>query len=290
MASAGIIVPDGMRKQVAATRHLPLMEDSREARYMCHGCGRDEECDGPPSFLKCDRCKAVHYCNKSCQKQDWTKGGVGTSSSAVQNSPRIERLEFQESPHGKVVRTQVFPWANFHHKSGAFFINDFLERRGLFGQEGFWARTVGLGDDRNGWCHGQMLLKESLPSIKEGWISLKDEEISSGDAVSATEALRLWAQYCKHRNIASSSIAPNLLADKRLVNVSKQSFTNLSFTKVDQGMVSTMLFTCLALKVNSTPCPWLAVGRVGIPVARSDECRAPLHFSGCQASLKQGIA
>jgi hypothetical protein len=115
---------------------------------------------------------------------------------------------------------QVFPWANCHHKSGAFFINEFLERRGLFGRDvGFWAQSPILGsphmsgDDRTGWCHGQMLLEEHLPSIKEGWISLKDDEIPSGDPLLAPESMCWWADYCKCRNVSSSSIAPLLLTN-----------------------------------------------------------------------------
>lgn len=221
MASKGISMLDITRKQVAETLHLPL-EDSREARYMCSGCGKTEECHGPPSFLKCTKCKAVHYCNRKCQKQDWLTGGIGTKPiTHKQCCPDLakDRSEFQESPNGMVVRTQVFPWANCHHESGAFFINEFLERRGLFGQEGFWARTTSLGspymsgDDPSGWCHGQMLLGESLPSIKEGWVSLKDDEIPSGDPVSAPESLYSWAEFCRLRNVSSSSIAPILLTN-----------------------------------------------------------------------------
>jgi hypothetical protein len=119
--------------------------------------------------------------------------------------------EFNQDPNGLVVRARVFPWAKHHH-TGAFFLKEFLARRGIFGKVGFWAPAARLiTDDANGWCHGMMLLHDSLPSIKQGWVVLKESEIPSGPA--PCKPIHSWAQYAKLRNMARSSIAPLLLTN-----------------------------------------------------------------------------
>ncbi|KZV94758.1 hypothetical protein EXIGLDRAFT_834735 [Exidia glandulosa HHB12029] len=49
-------------------RHLPLTL----ARRACFGCGKQvhENLNGK-AFSKCGRCKAVQYCSKECQRNDW---------------------------------------------------------------------------------------------------------------------------------------------------------------------------------------------------------------------------
>jgi len=39
----------------------------------CHYCKKKEH-DAGVLFAKCQRCKAMHYCTKSCQKADWKAG------------------------------------------------------------------------------------------------------------------------------------------------------------------------------------------------------------------------
>lgn len=229
MAMTGITMEDITRTQVAKKRHLPL-QDSRSVSYVCKSCGKSKVCQGAPSsdvLRKCSRCKAVYYCNKSCQKKDWTTGPVPHKQCCSDFVK--DREEFQISPHGEVVRQRVFPWANCHHaESGVFFSNEFLERRGLLGQnKGYWSRShksmLGFphmsGDDSEtaDWCHGQILLRETnkLPSIAKGLISLKDGEIPNYDNPKLwnVESITSWADYCRCRNISSSSIAPLLLTN-----------------------------------------------------------------------------
>jgi len=166
LALSGNSVFDITEQQVQDTRHLPLAE-SREVRYLCNGCGRVDESHKPDSFLRCSCCKAVFYCSKNCQLNDWREVGVVTSPySHKQCCPAFikDKKESEEDPNGAQVRTCVFPWADQHHASGAFLLNEFLCRRGLYGKKGFWARPETMetqinGDDRKGWCHGQILLE-----------------------------------------------------------------------------------------------------------------------------------
>jgi hypothetical protein len=54
---------------------------SRCEELSCHNCGAvqykseahalREVSRTSPKFKRCGGCRAVHYCNKSCQKQDW---------------------------------------------------------------------------------------------------------------------------------------------------------------------------------------------------------------------------
>jgi hypothetical protein len=54
--------------------------DSRLDKYLCGACKR------PPALgeklLKCGRCRAVTYCNKECQKADWSQHKAACSSPA----------------------------------------------------------------------------------------------------------------------------------------------------------------------------------------------------------------
>jgi hypothetical protein len=120
--------------------------------------------------------------------------------------------EFNQDPNGLIVQTRVFPWAKHHHTTGAFFLKEFLARRGIVRKMGFWASAPHLmADDSNGWCHGMMLLHDKLPSIKQGWLALKESEIPSGPA--PCRPIHSWAEYAKLRNMARSSIAPLLLTN-----------------------------------------------------------------------------
>jgi hypothetical protein len=183
--------------------------------------GKAEECDKPESMRRCVRCKAIYYCSKECQIKDWTKGGF-TSTAPFTHKVicplyrQDNELFYEKDPNGAKVR-EIFPWALEHHESGAFFRQEMLCRRGLYGKVGFWAQPETFsphlnGDDAKGWCNGQLLLEESLPSLEEGWVNLQDCEIPSGPAVNG-DLVSSWAEYAQRRNLAGSSIAPLLLTN-----------------------------------------------------------------------------
>jgi hypothetical protein len=145
---------------------------------------------------------------------DWKVDGVATRNMSHRECCLYfvkDREEFEQDPNGAVVRARDFPWAKHHDITGVFFLKDFLASRGISERIGYWASTHLVGDDSTGWCHGNMLLFKSLPSIKEGWVLLKDEEIPSGPA--PCRPIYSWAQYVKLRNLCRSSIAPLLLTN-----------------------------------------------------------------------------
>lgn len=198
-----------------------LQPQRRASTFVCNGCGKATA--APKSFVRCSCCKAAYYCGKACQKMDWIHDGVATRSQSHRQCCAEfakDKHEFMTSPNGMMVRTHVFPWADDHRTaSDVFPLQDFLERRGLIEQSlmGFWARPDCVspqhleGDDPYGWCHGQILLQENLPSIEDGFVQLASHEIPSGSPVSSR--LNSWAEYSAKRNVSRSSIAPLLLTD-----------------------------------------------------------------------------
>ena len=210
---------DVSKTQCRMTRLVPSSSSCHQTRFVCNGCGKKKV--GAASFVRCSCCKAVYYCNKACQIMDWKADGVATRYLSHQECCLEfcdDQKEFLEDPNGMIVRPKLFPWAEQNRSSGVFFLEDCLKRKGLrAGNQGFWARPNTLSpqhledDDRNGWCHGQILLQETLPSIHDGWSVLNTREIPSGPAVS--KHIHSWAEYAKRRNLSRSSIAPFLLTD-----------------------------------------------------------------------------
>lgn len=154
---------------------------------------------------------------------DWIHDGLATRSQSHRQCCAEfseDKYEFLSSPNGMVVRTHVFPWADEHSSGSEVFpLKDFLERRGLIEQSvmKFWSRPDCAspphleGDDPNGWCHGQILLQENLPSMEDGFVQLNMQEIPSGSSV--LSRVHSWAEYIQKRNVSRSSIAPLLLTD-----------------------------------------------------------------------------
>jgi len=215
-------IPKKHSRQTHVAPTSYALQSDLDVKYVCNGCGKSRVCDkAPASFVRCSCCKAVYYCGKACQAMDWKHSGIATRNMSHQLCcPEFcnDKEEFLENPNGATVRRQVFPWADQHHSNDVFSLGKLLERRGLNGNHlGFWARPDPSSSkllheyDKNGWCHGQMLLEESFPSIQEGFSILKECEIPSGPAISNRPCS--WAEYASSRNLSSSSIAPLLLTD-----------------------------------------------------------------------------
>lgn len=195
----------------------------REEECTCNGCGKTKpSTEAKSSFLRCSCCKAVNYCNAACQKLDWLRDGLATPGRSHRDSCREfreDKKEFAEHPNGKIVQKQLFSWdIDKSHSNGILLIKDLLESRGLTQENlGFWEFPDSLAqhqleeDDRNGWCHGQMLLKEALPFIEDGFVVLKPHEIPSGSA--AVSVIYSWSDYVTSRNLSRTSIAPLLLTN-----------------------------------------------------------------------------
>jgi hypothetical protein len=126
--------------------------------------------------MRCSRCKAVFYCSKKCQKDDW----IGEHTGQTPTRPRkhkdicIElseaKEEFETNPDaGEAIRKNVFgSWANQHDEKGSFQLHFFLARKKLLGQSevGFWAipdtaSPWSSGKDCKGFLNGRMLLEKS---------------------------------------------------------------------------------------------------------------------------------
>ena len=201
----------------------PSCSSRNDEKCICNGCGRTEEASKAfTSFVRCSCCKSTYYCGKACQKMDWIHDGVATRGLSHRQccSEFVkDKQEFLESPNGIAVRTHVFPWANENDSvSDVFPLRDFLERRGLIEHLGFWERPECTssdhleGDDHNGYCHGQILLQEDLPSIEEGFVQLTSQELPS-DSPCPSSRLKSWSEYVEKRNLSKTSIAPLLLTD-----------------------------------------------------------------------------
>jgi hypothetical protein len=198
---------------------------------ICMGCGRGIEAVNSTNFLKCSRCKAVKYCNKSCQKLDWIGKGQGPTKSRKHKDLCSEfvdaQTEYENHPTaGPSLRTYLFRnWANQHNEDGAFFKSEFLARINLLGGEavGFWAVPDVMhvyhaaGKDCRGFQNGQMLLKESFPTLAEGWTStLKKNEYppsNSPETPVAKKGLKGWEDYMTWRKLSTTSVAPLLLTN-----------------------------------------------------------------------------
>jgi hypothetical protein len=138
----------------------------------------------------------------------------------------MEEFEFHPTAGISLRNTLFSQWANQHHpEEGTFHMHEFLCRHGLLGGEdvGFWGipdvitpyHTVGT--DTRGFQNGQMLLKDSFPSMKEGWKLEKENEFI--DVTSAPlnrippGGIKSWQEYVTWRNLSPSSVAPLLMTN-----------------------------------------------------------------------------
>jgi hypothetical protein len=253
---------DSILLQCDERRHLPLarIRDSADGNKpyvndVCNGCGMGaDDVHGDvnvPSqqsqFITCTTCSAVLYCNKSCQARDWEGKGAGPtqprSHKDMCEELALARNEFSQDNHkGEALRKGLFSsWADQHHESGAFFLYEFLARKGLLGQAnvGFWAMPnysggpymEAGGKDPSGFMNGQMLLDPSFPSLTVGWAgNLKDCEFPSFDPPESpppSEGIRNWEEYLQYRNLSTTSIAPLLLT--HVLTVYQMLFHDLEF-------------------------------------------------------------
>lgn len=222
--------------QCEERRHLPLarIRDSADGNKpycnnVCNGCGMGADVNDVP-FITCTTCSAVLYCNESCQQRDWDGKGVGPtqprSHKDMCDELALAKKEFSQDKNGEALRLVSFSsWADQHHESGAFFLYEFLARRGLLGQAnvGFWAMPnysggpymEAGGKDPSGFMNGQMLLDPAFPSLQMGWTdNLKDTEFPSSEppeSLPPDEGIRNWEEYMRYRNLSTTSIAPLLL-------------------------------------------------------------------------------
>ena len=54
--------------------------------HQCHFCLKEEPFDA--SFGKCNQCKTVVYCSKSCQKRDWHEHGPLCNAISIMEQKR----------------------------------------------------------------------------------------------------------------------------------------------------------------------------------------------------------
>jgi hypothetical protein len=144
MQQGGFSGIDMLLSRVEEKRHLPLFQIRDRpgepfVNYICCGCNKDAD-DAPTQFLGCTKCKAVKYCDRTCQLRDWKGEGKGPSRPRPHRECCPEfaaaRRDFAESKMcGEALRTELFSsWANQHHpKAGTFFQLEYLARRGLLG-------------------------------------------------------------------------------------------------------------------------------------------------------------
>ena len=72
--------------ELAEERGVGVGDEAKEPRVgdpqsACAGCGR--RASGKTELRKCDRCKAVRYCGKECQRRHWRTEGTDASASPV---------------------------------------------------------------------------------------------------------------------------------------------------------------------------------------------------------------
>lgn len=189
----------------------------------CSGCAK-----GSIPMKRCTACKAVWYCSKACQIKDWKIKGALVNRPHKYNCPEIVQVkrEFASSPNGMALRKK-FLWADQHDAEGAFYVFEFLVRRGVRGTVdylSFWDRPsilegtfVSEGNaDKHGFQNGQMLLQNKFPSLHKGWVNLSSDEYPSGDPPTATippGGIKSWPEYMEFRDLSYSSIAPLLLTN-----------------------------------------------------------------------------
>jgi hypothetical protein len=214
--------------------------------FVCMGCGKG--IDSLPhikTFSQCSRCKAVKYCSRQCQSQDWIGNGNGPSKPRKHKDlcPELIEANVEYTNHataGPFLRTELFSsWANQHHENGSFFLHEFLSRKDLLGgsEVGFWAKPNVMspyhssGKDVTGFQNGQMLLGASFPSLREGWTkSLRDDECpSSSPPVTAMTGLKGWKDYMTFRGLSCTSVAPLLLTN--VLTVYQMLFHELKLTQ-----------------------------------------------------------
>ena len=222
-----------IKKLVASKPGVPLRDINKphKAGKICCGCAKNSKFTDVP-FLRCSRCKAVHYCSQRCQKLDWIgKGAEGTPTRPRKHKDLCSELhatkeEFRNDIDlGEAIRTAIFgTWANQHdEESGVFYLHEFLAIKKVLGQSevGFWAMPDvatpwSTGADHTGFRNGRMLLNESFPSMKKGWTKAlrKDEYPFSPPSISVPGGrLESWKKYLEYRNIAATSISPLLLTN-----------------------------------------------------------------------------
>ena len=206
--------------------------------HVCLGCGKkaNNTSNNTPSplFMTCARCKAVKYCSKDCQLNDWKGKGLGPTKPRKHKDLCHELQEaiqeFQSHPTAGPtrIRQDLFgPWANQHHpEDGSFHLHEFLARRGVLGgaEVGFWAIPDVLtpyhtaGKDRRGFQNGQMLLEECFPTMEEGWTTA----LTEAERADVTRpppnplpptGIKGWEDYVKLRNLPPTSVAPLLMTN-----------------------------------------------------------------------------
>jgi hypothetical protein len=242
---------DLVKLRVDSKPNVPLRkirddDDGPFDNFVCMGCGKGiGSLPHIKTFSQCSRCKAVKYCSRQCQTQDWIGNGNGPSKPRKHKDlcPELIEANAEYTNHataGPFLRTELFgSWANQHNDDGTFFLHEFLGRKNLLGgsKVGFWAKPNVMtpyhksGKDITGFQNGQMLLGASFPSFQDGWTkSLRDDEWpSNSPPVTAMTGLKGWKDYMTFRGLACTSVAPLLLTN--VLTVYQMIFHELKLTQ-----------------------------------------------------------
>lgn len=198
---------------------------------ICGGCAK--EAPSIDAYMQCSQCKAVKYCSRACQALDWKTGGKAPFSFMTTHKKlcpifKAAKEEYTTSDICGVSLRNYFKWSDQHHpKVDSFFEYEYMVRLGLHKRSdmSFWSRTsflLGAFENVGGnqsthasgsFQNGNMLLRQKFPSLKKGWVNLKDGEYPSEKAPSTMpdSLIRSWKEYMEYRKISPDSIAPLLL-------------------------------------------------------------------------------
>ncbi|KAJ6558213.1 hypothetical protein B0H19DRAFT_1376691 [Mycena capillaripes] len=151
------------------------------APSQCHKC----EKESPPHKLqRCSLCKAVEYCSKKCQTDDWK--GFGQQK-IIGNNPHRRKCPWykramEQWPQVTAIQ-KLFPWSASVKLNKPWIPNQielFLGLKGDGAANGYWrepAWDLGIHDSdapermsgKAYICHGSMFLQPVLPSHVEAW-------------------------------------------------------------------------------------------------------------------------
>ena len=229
---------DLIKRRVKSKPNTPLYQLRDEpntpfSSLICLGCGKKaNSLKNEQAFMSCAQCKAVKYCSRECQVMDWKGLGSGPlkprkhKDICLQLKQDIEEFQLHPTAGLNLRKTLFSHWSNQHHPDeGTFHMHEFLCRCGLLGGEdvGFWGipdvltpyHTVGA--DARGFQNGQMLLKDSFPSMKEGWkIEKENEFIDVTKAplnILPSGGIKSWQEYVLLRDLSKESVAPLLMTN-----------------------------------------------------------------------------
>ncbi|KAJ7854311.1 hypothetical protein B0H14DRAFT_3865559 [Mycena olivaceomarginata] len=201
-----------------------------EMLSQCHKCNAH----GPDVQLsRCSLCKAVEYCSKKCQSDEWK--GVGLDLKIVGNNPHKRKCAWfkramEQLPEIAAIQ-QLFPWsANVKGPREMIQIPNQIELLlGLKGEgvtNGYW-REPGIDNAIHDSdyplrtlspayiCHGSMFLEPVLPSHAKAWklpssqiphLEFEDPKLKSRiPALHNNDFVQDWTSYYAWRNLDRES-------------------------------------------------------------------------------------